>query len=177
MYIGREFRAVFLSTSEPIANGRVLNPTKSFSNRFVFNTAITRAQSLVVGVGNPFLLLKMEKHMIQTYGYKEQGKCWSTFLKECLSTESIKFDNSLGLKKDQQDEILKKLQRAVDKQIQQDCSTDNAPLPMKDGVLLSREFPPIPVHKKHKKGKETVNEKKIKTLWRKQKRNNQVLWN
>ena len=63
LFTGHEFDAVFISTSEPtvMLDGGLVSPsdpTKSISDRFVFNTVITRSRSLVVAVGNPFLLLK-----------------------------------------------------------------------------------------------------------------------
>ena len=56
------------------------NPTKSFCNRYVFNTALTRAQSLVVVAGNPFLLLKVEAAMPQL----QQKGCWREYLRRCI---------------------------------------------------------------------------------------------
>ena len=80
---GQEFQAVFLSTTEPVAkDGNTLNPTKSPCDRYIFNTVLTRAKSLVVVVGSPRVLLKTEQHMIKLYG--AQGKCWSLYLKSCL---------------------------------------------------------------------------------------------
>ena len=125
----------------------------------MFNTAITRAQSLVVGIGNPFLLLRIEQHMIQTYGYSEQGKCWSTFLKECLSKESVKFDKSLGLSKQQEQEILKELQTSIDKQIQQ-RSFNHLVSVLRDDALLARAFSPVAVKNKHKKRNRKRKKKK-----------------
>ena len=54
------------------------NPTKSFCNCYVFNTALTRAQSLVVVAGNPFLLLKVEAAMPKPKG------CWREYLRRCI---------------------------------------------------------------------------------------------
>lgn len=80
---GQEFQAVFLSTTEPIAeDGNTLNPTKSPCDRYVFNTVLTRAKSLVVVVGSPRVLLNTEKHMVKLYGHK--GRCWSLYLKSCI---------------------------------------------------------------------------------------------
>ena len=59
------------------------NPTKSFCNRYVFNTALTRAQSLVVVAGNPFLLLKVEATMSQPMG------CWREYLKRCIDHSTL----------------------------------------------------------------------------------------
>ena len=92
---GREFRAVFISTSEPtvMSNGTLVspsNPTKSISDRFVFNTVVTRSRSMVVAIGNPFLLLKVEQHMVQRYG--EMGKCWSHYLDACIRNRSLSID-------------------------------------------------------------------------------------
>ena len=62
-------------------SGRSLNPTKSVCNRYVFNTAVTRAKSLVVCVGNPFLLLKMEE--------QSEFKCWKEYLKRCMECSTF----------------------------------------------------------------------------------------
>ena len=81
---GREFRAVFISTLEATtASGATMNPTKSICDQYVFNTIITRAQSLVVCVGNPFLLLSIESHT-------GQKQCWREYLKRCLEVSSLK---------------------------------------------------------------------------------------
>ena len=86
--VGEDFRALFISTSEPTkANGETRDSTKSISDPHVFITAITRARSLVVAVGNPFMLLKREEHMVKKYG--NRGYCWSLFLKACLDNKSI----------------------------------------------------------------------------------------
>ena len=60
-----------------------MNPTKSICDQYVFNTIITRAQSLVVCVGNPFLLLSIESHT-------GQKQCWREYLKRCLEVSSLK---------------------------------------------------------------------------------------
>ena len=81
--LGQEFHAVFLSTTEPISeDGNTLNPTKSPCDRYVFNTVLTRAKSLVVVVGSPLVLLNTETHMVKLYG--DKGRCWSLYLKSCL---------------------------------------------------------------------------------------------
>ena len=77
--LGREFKALFISTVECVHDGfKSANPTKSFCNRYVFNTALTRAQSLVVVAGNPFLLLKVEAAMPEPMG------CWRAYLRRCI---------------------------------------------------------------------------------------------
>ena len=81
---GREFRALFISTVECVHEGfKSANPTKSFCNPYVFNTALTRAQSLVVAVGNPFLLLKVESTMSKPKG------CWKEYIKRCIEHETL----------------------------------------------------------------------------------------
>ncbi|XP_065917898.1 3'-5' exoribonuclease HELZ2-like isoform X3 [Dysidea avara] len=82
---GREFRAIFISTLEKTEDdGSTSNQTKSICNQYVFNTVITRAQSLVVCVGNPFLLFSIEK---STPGYSIY--CWREYVKRCLETSSL----------------------------------------------------------------------------------------
>jgi hypothetical protein len=93
--LGKEYCALVMSTSEPLKeNGSPsLDPSKSLSNPYVFNTASTRAESLVVGVGNPFLLLKIEKHMVEQYGAK--ANCWSRYLKHCIENDTFALTESL----------------------------------------------------------------------------------
>ncbi len=109
---GREYRAIFISTSEPTErNGKTCNPTKSISDRYVFNTAITRARSLVVAVGNPFLLLRVEDHMVKRYG--RRGNCWSTYLHCCLENNSLSIDPSVRVSNSKKRECLDKLRELV----------------------------------------------------------------
>ena len=54
---------------------------------FVFNTVITRAQSLVVCVGNPYFLCHLEDKI------KPGNKCWSTYINCCLDCETLTFVN------------------------------------------------------------------------------------
>ena len=109
-FIGREFQAIFLSTAEPTDEyGSSKNPTKSPCGQYVFNTAITRAKSLVVCAGNPFLLMKIEKRM-----KNEQPNCWRDFIRRCMITKTFhvpsfpaaKYDGSVK-------ESLQKLQSLV----------------------------------------------------------------
>lgn len=93
---GNEYRALFLSTTEPTnQDGSTLNPTKSICDPFVFNTVISRAQSVIVSVGNPFLLLRKESHMVAKYG--DKARCWSNYLKLCLENRTITAAPSLKL--------------------------------------------------------------------------------
>ena len=76
---------MFISTSEFLKdNGESKNPTKSPSDRYVFNTVLTRSRSLVVAVGSPQQLLQTEALV------KEPGnRCWSEYMKECLRNNSL----------------------------------------------------------------------------------------
>ena len=98
--LGNEYCALVLSTAEPLREDGypAIDASKSLCNPYVFNTAITRAESLVVAVGNPFLLLKTEKHMVDDY--KHKGKCWSNFLRHCIENNTISFCKSLRLTQD-----------------------------------------------------------------------------
>ena len=70
--------------------GEPQNLTKSVSDRYVFNTAITRSQYLVIAVGNPFLLLHIEKCMKSIYK-KSAVDCWSRFMRQCLECNTFHF--------------------------------------------------------------------------------------
>ena len=56
----------------------------------MFNTVITRAQSLIVCVGNPFLLFSIEKHAPNCREYEVPIYCWREYVKRCLETSSFK---------------------------------------------------------------------------------------
>ena len=124
-------------------DGYITNPTKSFCDRFVFNTAITRAQSLIVSVGNPFLLLEVEKLMIMRYG--EKGKCWSTYLDYCLRNKTISFSDS-QLSRTKQKKILSKVREIVKERLSRDFATEPiTPAPADRNVFSNAdEFPPLP---------------------------------
>ena len=82
-FIGQEFQAIFVSTTEPIdKDGSSYNPTTSPCDHYVFNTILTRAKSLVVMVGSPWVLLNTEAHMAKLSGGK--ARCWSLYLRSCL---------------------------------------------------------------------------------------------
>ena len=83
-----------MSTAEPtFENGSSKNPTKSPCGQYVFNTAITRAKSLVVCAGNPFLLMKIEKHM-----NNGQPNCWRDFIRRCIITRTFHVPSSTAAK-------------------------------------------------------------------------------
>ena len=114
--IGREYRVLFLSTYEAThADGSTRNPTKSITDPYVVNTVVTRARSLVVSVGNPYMLLNMEKHMCKKYG--EKGKYWSNYIKRCLDHNSVTFHKSTGVFDADKQGQLDRLKRAVENQI------------------------------------------------------------
>ena len=69
---------LFLSTVESIlSDGRPFDPLKSLCHPAVFNTAITRARSLVVAVGNPSTLINTEQAMGSPF------QCWKRFISKC----------------------------------------------------------------------------------------------
>ena len=69
------------------------DPVKSLCDQYVFNTVITRACSLVVAIGNPFRLMKIEEmgshdqDVDLSAGKKK--KCWQTFIFHCLQCKSL----------------------------------------------------------------------------------------
>ena len=95
--IGNEYRVLILSTSEPIKEdgSPTIDPSKSLCNPHVFNTAITRAQNLVIAVGNPTNLLRTEKVMVRDPKYAHSGHCWSNFIKHCIEKDAISFSHPL----------------------------------------------------------------------------------
>ena len=93
-FIGQEYDTLYISTCEPTdPEGGSLNPTKSLSDLYVFNTTITRARSLIVAFGNPYLLMSTEKHMHLKYN---GGHCWSQFIKMCLLHNTLFIEDPLA---------------------------------------------------------------------------------
>ena len=90
-FAGREFRAIFISTLEVTKeDGSTLNPTKTICDKYIFNTVITRAQSLIVCVGNPFLLFSIEKCTADYKKHEVPVYCWREYVKRCLETSSLR---------------------------------------------------------------------------------------
>ena len=69
------------------------DPVKSLCDQFVFNTVITRACSLVVAIGNPFRLMKIEEMGSHDQDVDlsagKRKKCWQTFIFHCLQCKSL----------------------------------------------------------------------------------------
>ena len=79
---GEEFTAVFLSTCEPTnREGESQDPVRSICNKYVFNTLITRARSLIFTAGNPFLL--------QFMGTNCDINCWAEYIQRCIQCQTL----------------------------------------------------------------------------------------
>ena len=104
MFLGREFRAVFIGTSD-VTNeeGIPLNPTKTVFDPFIFNTAVTRSKSLVVAVGNPYLMLHIEQEMVMNLKLGDRAKCWSELIKQCLVYNTFHFSDHTDKSKAERD--------------------------------------------------------------------------
>ena len=130
---------LFLSTYEATdEDGNTRNPTKSIADPYVVNTVVTRARSLVVSVGNPYMLLNMEKHMCKKYG--EKAKYWSNYIKRCLEHDSVVFHKSTGVFDADKKGQLDQLNRAVDKQIAAKYNIDDSKYFLAKSTLPSHTF-------------------------------------
>ena len=126
-YIGREYRAIFVCTSEPVnPDGSSANSTKSVCDKFVFNTVITRAQSLVVAVGNPYRLFKIEEKSPNGRG------CWKEYMRHCIECRTVFFSDSQ--KKDWQ-KRMEELQQSIFKDIDQ-ALVKKEPLGQSEDAIL-----------------------------------------
>ena len=124
-----------MSTAEPtFEDGRSKNPTKSPCGQYVFNTAITRAKSLVVCAGNPFLLMKIEKLM-----NNEQPNCWRDFIRRCITTRTFHVSLSTAAKSTKSvKETLHQLQLLVfpDNVSANSEVSEQAPVQEKDFIIV-----------------------------------------
>ncbi len=131
-------------------DGSTLDGTKSFCDPYVFNTAVTRAKSLVIAVGNPFLLLKMEAHFVREYGEEHNAHCWSTYLDFCIQNESLHFHSKLGLTDDQISDEMEKIKKEI------------ARTPQRATAILREENVRLKEENTHYKGEvETLKEENL----------------
>ena len=76
--VGREFDAIFVCTAQPVNQDySPFDPVKSMCDPFMFNTIVTRPKSLLVAIGNPFRLRKIEQKT------PTPPACWSEYLYQC----------------------------------------------------------------------------------------------
>lgn len=107
---------------------------------------------------------------METYGYDKWGKCWSNYLKKCLSNKTVLFDELLGLSVIQKENALKRLEEAVDVQLKQGCLANATHTTvMKHDALSLTAFPPVPVKKVSKRRtkyrkKQKLNDSKVTTI-------------
>lgn len=114
LFVGQEYQTVVLSTTEALnQDGSSLDATKSFCDPYVFNTVITRAKSLVIAVGNPFILLNLEKFFVREYGEEHNAYCWSTYLDLCMKNESFHVDSRLALTEENKSKLLGEIRAKI----------------------------------------------------------------
>ena len=98
---------MLISTSESLeSSGRPFDLLKSFCHPTVFNTAITRARSLVVAVGNPLVLMMSEATM------DEPKWCWREFITRCLLNNAFVVPDRLEIKYSKLMSQLQKIRRS-----------------------------------------------------------------
>ena len=97
---------MLISTSESLeSSGRPFDLLKSFCHPAVFNTAITRARSLVVAVGKTLVLMMSEAIM------DEPKWCWREFITRCLQNSAFVIPDRL---KNEYFKIITQLQKFVE---------------------------------------------------------------
>ena len=80
-----------MSTVESVdSSGCSYNPTKSLCSPIVFNTAITRAKSLIVAVGNPYTLMTVEENTAAAENMEISNlHCWAKYLDHCFEANTV----------------------------------------------------------------------------------------
>ena len=97
-----------MSTAEPLTtDGMSTNRTKTPCSRYVFNTALTRAKSLVVCAGNPFLLMKIEKEI------DKHCFSWKEYIRRCVLSKTFYVTTTESKNLEDLCESLKDLQRDI----------------------------------------------------------------
>ena len=86
--------------------------------------------------------------MILNYGYDEECKCWSAYLKNCLDNKTVIFGDELALTRTKQKRILRKLRSLVDEQFLKKVSSKTRATLSVDQVVLSTNFSPLSLQKK-----------------------------
>ena len=100
LHVGLEYRTVIVCTSEPVTDDfEPFDPAKSPCDPRVFNTIITRSQSLVIAVGNPFRLMEIEKRM------PEDKQCWLSYLQRCWECNTIRLSDELNTARHERNNI------------------------------------------------------------------------
>ena len=87
----------------------------------MFNTVITRAKSLIVSVGNPYLLLAIEKHMIDKYG--DIGRCWSKYILKCIQHDTLIVPDSVIMSPTKKRAYTTKLYKIIEERLFMKSST------------------------------------------------------
>ena len=123
-YTGNEFRAIFVSTVEALDKGRSKNPTKSLCDRYVFNTLLTRAKSLVVVAGSPYVLLQTEENMEE-----EKKYYWKMFIKSCIDHETFIIPRSVERNENIRSEFVDNLRKKTCMTSINASSESNAAMP------------------------------------------------
>ena len=103
-FVGREFRAIFICTSEAVDRScATRDPVKSLCDQYVFNTVITCACSLVMAFGNPFRHMEIERNLANEEGVPNPRgssspvkKCWETLFYYCLQCNSLVLSGDLA---------------------------------------------------------------------------------
>ena len=125
LFVGREYRAIFVCTSEPVdREGKTANPTKSICDKFVFNTVITRAQSLVVAVGNPYRLFKIEDQCPNGRG------CWREYVRHCIECQTLRCTHPIPFRRE-----LEYLQSVIFKEIDKSLVMEEPAIGSEDAIL------------------------------------------
>ena len=88
-----------MCTAQPVNQDySPFDPVKSMCDPFMFNTIVTRPKSLLVVIGNPFRLLKIEQ-MIHLGKIEQKTPippaCWSEYLYQCWEGGSLQLSTKL----------------------------------------------------------------------------------